>query len=121
MLLLIYNYIVQGPVYALSPREYKDREDVVHPLQTGVYATWLSEKEKISSEEVSMLEGIAHFDTTPTFPSVALFLDATFALILKEWPGGAYIRVGTVNFWGKTEEIDKVAMRDGAIREVTIV
>jgi len=94
---------------------------VIHPLQTGVYATWSSGKKKFLSKKKVSREGTAHFDTEPTFPSVALFLDADYALILKEGPGGAYIRVGRASFSGKTEEADEVGMPDGAVREVTIV
>jgi hypothetical protein len=94
---------------------------VIHPLQTGVYATWSSGKEKIFRKKKISKEGTALFDTTPTFPSVAIFLDATYALILKERAGGAYIRVGRATFYGKAEEADKVEMPDGPIREVTII
>ena len=94
---------------------------MIHPLQTGVYATWSTGKKKFFSKGEVCKEGIAHFDTESTFPSVALFLDATYALILKEGPGGAYIRVGRADFSNKTEEADVADMPTGAVREVTIV
>jgi hypothetical protein len=90
-----------------------------------VYATWSKGKKKIfSRKEVSKevsKEGIAHFDNKPTFPTVALFLDASNALILKEGPGGAYIRVGMATFFRQPEEADEVNMPDGTVRQITIV
>ena len=85
-----------------------------------MYATWSSGKKKFPSKEVSR-EGTANFDTEPTFHFMALFLDAAYALILKEGPEGAYIRVGRATFSGKAEEADEVCMSDGAIREAMIV
>ncbi|KAK7413384.1 hypothetical protein QQX98_007761 [Neonectria punicea] len=111
---------MKGPVYELSPRTFEGREGVVHPLQTGVHAVWKDGKKSFFSKEASKT-GIAHFDTQPTFPSMALFLDATYALILKEGPGGAFIRVGRATFTGKTEKADKADMSHGAVREVVIV
>jgi hypothetical protein len=89
---------------------------VTHPLQTGLYATWSGGSKK----EVSK-EGTAHFDAEPVFPSVALFLDASYALILKEGPGDTYVRVGRATFSRKADEADKVDMPKGAVREATIV
>jgi hypothetical protein len=89
---------------------------VTHPLQTGLHATWSGGSKK----EVSK-EGTAHFDAEPMFPSVALFLDASYALILKEGPGDTYVRIGRATFQGKTKEVDKVDIPGGAVREVTII
>jgi hypothetical protein len=93
---------------------------VIHPLQTGVYATWLSGRKKFFRKKISK-EGTAIFDTTPTFPSLALFLDASHALILKKGPAGAYIRVGRATFFDQVGEVDKKDVPDGALREIVIV
>ncbi|KAH6990101.1 heterokaryon incompatibility protein-domain-containing protein [Ilyonectria destructans] len=114
---------LKGPVYALSPRGLEGREGVIHPLQTGVYASWSSGKRGFFRREISKVskKGTAHFDNEPTFPSVALFLDSTYALILKESPGGAYIRIGRASFTGKAEKADKVNMPKGSVREVMVI
>lgn len=89
---------------------------MIHPLQTGVYATWSS-----GSKKEVVKEGTAHFDTEATFPSVALFLDASYALILKEGSGDTYVRMGRATFSGEAEKADTLDMPEGAVKVVTIV
>ncbi|KAM5343900.1 hypothetical protein ACJ41O_012437 [Fusarium nematophilum] len=114
---------LKGPIYELARREFDGREGVIHPLQTGVYATWSSGKRTFFGFKGAKAskKGTAHFDNEPTFPSVALFLDSTYALILKEDKGGTYTRIGRASFTDKAVKADKVDAPKGAVREVTIV
>jgi hypothetical protein len=80
---------LKGPLYTLSLRAPGDREAITNPISTPVYSR--------GSETIR--KGSANFDLEPEFPCVALFLDGTHALILKEKPGGAYTRVGFAMFY----------------------
>jgi hypothetical protein len=74
-----------------------------------------SRKNKVSKEGVAVFDGMARF------PSVALFLDVDHALILQEKPGGVYVRVGTAEFETHNEEVDKIDVPRGTVKEVVIV
>lgn len=67
-------------------------------------------------------EGMVLFDADATFPSVALFLDTTNALVLRETRDGKYVRIGTASFDGaKVGVEDKTDLPNGAVTEVVII
>ena len=67
-------------------------------------------------------EGMVLFDADATFPSVALFLGATHALVLRETRDGKYVRIGTAEFHlAEVGVADKTDLPNGAVTEVVII